>query len=65
MVTAWKGLTNASEVLRAIGAVALPGKSLVVLDPELRLAINVFPCEDGHAQERSLFFGGAQDSQSR
>jgi hypothetical protein len=43
------------EVLRAIGAGALPGKSLVVLDPELRLAINVFPCEDGHAQERSLF----------
>lgn len=43
------------EVLRTIGAGALPGKSLVVLDPELRLALNVFPCEDGHAQERSLF----------
>jgi hypothetical protein len=43
------------KVLRTIGAGALPGKSLVVLDPELRLAINVFPCEDGHAQERSLF----------
>lgn len=27
----------------------------MVLDPELRLAINVFACEDGHAQERSLF----------
>lgn len=26
-----------------------------MLDPELRLAINVFACEDGHAQERSLF----------
>jgi len=43
------------KVLRTISAGALPGKSLVVLDPELRLAINVFPCEDGHAQERSLF----------
>lgn len=43
------------EVLRKIAAGALPGKSLVVLDPELRLAINVFACEDGHAQERSLF----------
>lgn len=32
-----------------------PGKSLVVLDPALMLAIRVFPCEDGHAQERSLF----------
>ncbi len=43
------------EILRTISAGALPGKSLVVLDPELRLAINVFACEDGHAQERSLF----------
>lgn len=51
----WEGTDHRLEVLRAIGAVALPGKSLVVLDPELRLAINVFPCEDGHAQERSLF----------
>lgn len=49
------GTDHRLEVLRTIGAVALPGKSLVVLDPELRLAINVFPCEDGHAQERSLF----------
>jgi IS4 transposase len=40
--------------LRAIKAGALPGKSLVVLDPALRLPIDVFPCEDGHAQERSL-----------
>jgi hypothetical protein len=27
----------------------------VVLDPDLRMAIDVFPCEDGHAQKRSLF----------
>jgi IS4 transposase len=40
--------------LRNIGSGALPGKSLVVLDPQLGLAIDVFPCEDGHAQERSL-----------
>jgi len=26
----------------------------LVLDPALMLAIDVFPCEDGHAQERSL-----------
>ena len=32
----------------------LPGKSLVVYDTVLRLPIDVFPCEDGHAQERSL-----------
>lgn len=43
--------------LRSLSAGALPGKSLVVLDPALRLPIDVFPCEDGHAQERSLLEG--------
>ena len=33
----------------------LPGKSLVVLDPQLNLVVDVLPCEDGHAQERALF----------
>ena len=42
------------KVLRLEAAAALPGKSLVVLEPQLRLATDVFPCEDGHAQERSL-----------
>jgi len=42
------------EVLRDTKAGALPGKSLVVYDPMLEMAIDVFPCEDGHAQERSL-----------
>lgn len=37
------------EVLRDTKA-----KSLVVYDPMLEMAIDVFPCEDGHAQERSL-----------
>jgi hypothetical protein len=40
--------------LRDVGAGALPGKTLVVFDPSLGIAIDVFPCEDGHAQERSL-----------
>jgi hypothetical protein len=40
---------------RTSAAAPLPGMSLVVLDPVLMLAIDVFPCEDGHAQERSLF----------
>jgi len=42
------------EVLRETKAGALPGKSLVVYDPALEMAIDVFPCEDGHAQERLL-----------
>lgn len=40
--------------LRSIAAGPLPGKSLVVYDPMLHLPIDMFPCEDGHAQERSL-----------
>lgn len=43
------------KVLRSVAAAPLPGKSLVVLDPQLRLAVDLFPCEDGHAQERRLF----------
>ena len=41
-------------VHRNVSGAALPGKSLVVFDPERRLMRNVFPCEDGHAQERRL-----------
>lgn len=40
--------------LRGTAAGPLPGKSLVVFDPQLGLAVDVFPCADGHAQERSL-----------
>jgi IS4 transposase len=40
--------------LRTLSAGALPGKSLVVFDPALGLVVDVFPCEDGYAQERSL-----------
>lgn len=43
------------KVLRSVAAAPLPGKSLVVLDPAVRLAVDLFPCEDGHAQERRLF----------
>jgi hypothetical protein len=42
------------QELRFTSAGPLPGKSLVVYDPVLRLPIDVFPCEDGHAQERCL-----------
>ena len=42
------------EELRDIAAGPLPGHSLVVLDPDQRLVVDVFPCEDAHAQERSL-----------
>jgi IS4 transposase len=41
------------EVLRSVGSAPLPGHALVILDPALMLAIDVFACEDGHAQERA------------
>jgi hypothetical protein len=39
---------------RGVGGAPLPGKSLVVMDPQRGLLVDVFPCEDGHAQERAL-----------
>src|SRR3954468_6235520 len=48
------GTDHRLQELRQTTAAALPGKSLVVLNPALGLAIDVIPCEDGHAQERSL-----------
>jgi hypothetical protein len=40
--------------LRAVNSAPLPGHALVILDPALMLAIDLFACEDGHAQERAL-----------
>ena len=42
------------QVLHGSKAGPLPGHALVVLDPALMLATHMIPCEDGHAQERSL-----------
>jgi IS4 transposase len=40
--------------LRTIGSGPLPGLALVVLEPDRMLVTDVFPCEDGHAQERRI-----------
>jgi IS4 transposase len=42
------------KALRDVQGGALPGKSLVVYEPASGLVSEVFPCEDGHAQERSM-----------
>lgn len=42
------------QELRQLNAAPLPGHCTVILDPRLKLAIDVIPCEDAHAQERSL-----------
>jgi len=40
--------------LREMAAGPLPGLGLCVLDPARRMVVDFVPCEDGHAQERSL-----------
>lgn len=40
---------------RSQSAAPLPGLRLAVLDPALMMVVDVLLCEDGHAQERSLF----------
>lgn len=42
------------QELRTVRGGPLPGQALVVLDPRLGLITDIIPCEDGHAQERSL-----------
>src|SRR5215203_2322429 len=42
------------KVTRGHTAAALPGQSLVILDPQLMLMTDLIPCEDGHAPERAL-----------
>ncbi|MBX6314742.1 MAG: transposase [Isosphaeraceae bacterium] len=49
------GTEHRLKELRSVGAGALPGHALVVLDPQAMLVTDVFPGEDGHAQERSLW----------
>lgn len=48
------GTDRRLKPLRRQGGAALPGQSLVVLDPALKLVIDLFPCEDAHTQERAL-----------
>lgn len=50
----FSGTEHRLKVLRTEAAGALPGQALAVLDPQTELVVDVFPEEDGHAQERSL-----------
>jgi Transposase DDE domain len=53
------------KALREVQGGALPGKSLVVYEPAHGVVSDVFPCEDGHAQERSLFGALRETIQTR
>jgi hypothetical protein len=48
------GTHHRLKVLRGTAAGALPGQSLVLLDPQRMLIEDAIPCEDGHTQERAL-----------
>lgn len=49
--------------LRGFRGAALPGHSLVVYDPDLDVAVDLVPCEDAHAQERSLMEAAQSQAQ--
>jgi hypothetical protein len=48
------GSEHRLEVLRGTRASALAGLSVAVLDPRRGLVVDLFPCENGHSQERLL-----------
>jgi IS4 transposase len=48
------GTEHRLKETRLLHSSPLPGQALVVLDPASMLMVDLFPCEDAHAQERSL-----------
>jgi IS4 transposase len=51
------GTEHRIKETRQVSGAPLPGHALVVLDPRWRLVVDIIPCADGHAQERSLLLG--------
>ena len=49
------GTQHRIKVLRDTRSAPLPGKSLVVLDPDYKIAVDMLPCEDAWTNERALF----------
>ena len=49
-----EGRQHRLQVTRASTAAPLPGKALVVFDPQRETIEAMVPCEDGHTQERKL-----------
>lgn len=48
------GTEHRIEELRTLGAAALPGQCIPILDPDRRLMLDMLPCEDGHASECTM-----------
>jgi hypothetical protein len=51
----FSGTEHRLSETRTVAASPLPGFALAILDPDIHMITNIIPCEDGHAQERSLF----------
>ena len=45
------GTEHRIQELRTLGAAALPGQAIPILDPDSRVILDLIPCEDGHAGE--------------
>lgn len=48
------GTDHRLKELRTLGAAALPGQALAILNPQTKLIEDIIPCEDGHTNERIL-----------
>jgi hypothetical protein len=49
-----RGTEHRIKETRSLRATPLPGQCLAVLDPRRHLLVDIYPCEDGHAQERGI-----------
>lgn len=50
------GTEHRIKETRTLNSAPLPGQALALLDPELMLMVDLFPCEDAHAQERRFLW---------
>lgn len=50
----WAATQRRIKETRSLGSVPLPGQALAMLDPQIRMIVDIFPCEDAYAQEREL-----------
>lgn len=50
----WAATERRIKETRSLHGVPLPGQALVLLDPQVRMMVDVFPSEDAYTQEREL-----------
>lgn len=50
----WAATERRIKETRLFHGSPLPGQALVLLDPQIRMMVDLFPCEDAYTQEREL-----------